>query len=111
MSHVSPGWYSDPASPPHAQPWLRWWDGATWTSHVAPVPAVPSATASAPAGPTSADGVPLAGWGWRALAYLLDGLIIAVPNTLATLPAQIDLQRKLQDLNRDLEISSRTGRP
>ena len=54
----------------------------------------------APVGPTTQDGVPLAGWGWRVLAYLLDGLIIAVPNALATLPAQIDLQRKTNELTR-----------
>ena len=119
MSQVAPGWYADPAAPPHGVPVLRWWDGSTWTPHVLPAHPVypaqggfaPAPVPVRPAGPTTADGVPLASWGWRALAYLLDAAIIAVPNALATLPVQLDLQRKLQDLNRDLELSSTTGRP
>lgn len=30
----APGWYRDPNDAAH----LRWWDGAAWTSHVAPAP-------------------------------------------------------------------------
>jgi uncharacterized RDD family membrane protein YckC len=113
MTQVAPGWYADPAAPPHGAPALRWWDGFTWTAHVQPVrfpPAGPTAP-FAPAGPTTVDGVPLASWGWRVLAYLLDTAILSVPNALVTLPAQLVLQRRLQDLNRDLELSSTTGRP
>ena len=29
---MQPGWYPDP----WAQGWLRWWDGQTWSPHVAP---------------------------------------------------------------------------
>lgn len=48
-----PGWYRDPSGTA-AQ--LRWWDGATWTDHVAPDPAetAPPPTA-APVGATAGD--------------------------------------------------------
>src|SRR4051812_14382151 len=105
MSQVSPGWYVDPAAPSAGVPPLRWWDGYTWTQHVAPAAPV----SFAPVGPTTDDGVPLASWGWRVLAYLLDALIIAVPNAVATLPAQIDLQRETKALTRQLDASTASG--
>jgi uncharacterized RDD family membrane protein YckC len=107
MTSVPPGWYADPAAPPHAQAWLRWWDGFAWTGHVAPG----AARRSGDSAPTTADGVPLAGWGWRVLAYLLDVVIVALPNALVTLPAQLDLQRKLQTLTRELDATSTNGQP
>lgn len=56
--------------------------------------AYPGAAAPAVAGPQTADGVPLAGWGWRLLSGLIDliivsivGSVLALPVTLQSLPA------------------------
>ena len=118
MSPVPPGWYADPAAGPA---WLRWWDGFRWTDHVAPAaaptaPAAPSAPAApapsrtaAPTGPTTPDGVPLAGWWWRVLAYFVDGVVVAIPNAILTLPAQIGMQRQMQELMRELQSDSANG--
>lgn len=43
MPVSAPGWYPDPQDPRQA----RWWDGATWTAHVA----APGGVGPAPAGP------------------------------------------------------------
>lgn len=54
----------------------------------------PGGAAAAAAGPQTADGVPLAGWGWRFLAGLIDlvlvsivGSVLALPVSLRSLPA------------------------
>lgn len=44
-----PGWYSDPSNPPH----LRYWDGVSWTQHVATVP-----SAQGPAQSSGRDRLP-----------------------------------------------------
>jgi uncharacterized RDD family membrane protein YckC len=104
------GWYDDPQDPSQ----IRYWDGAAWSSHVSAKAAPPQhdqayggqapayggqapayggrgvgqvgqqpgAWAFSPA--TTPDGVPLAGWGSRAAARLLDGLfssLLALPLT------------------------------
>jgi len=47
------GWYADPTDPSRT----RWWDGAQWTEHTAPLPAsapaAPAAAAPAPAAPAA----------------------------------------------------------
>lgn len=106
MTDVPPGWYADPAAPPSGPVWWRWWDGTRWTDHVAPGHQGPVER-----GPTTADGVPLAGWWWRVLAYLVDVLVLAIPNVVLTLPAQLDLQRQMQELTRELEDDSAAGTP
>lgn len=58
------GWYLDPEDPT----FLRWWDGAQWTSHRRPTPS------SDPALPAP----PLAGFWRRAAASVIDWLVTAV---------------------------------
>lgn len=80
-----PGWYPDPQPPPGVPPAQRWWDGAAWTEHLAP--AAPVAQPSPYAGPaTTPDGEPLAGWGRRLGAYLLDALILLPFMLIASIP-------------------------
>ncbi len=107
MTQVPPGWYADPAAPPTGPPWLRWWDGYGWSSHVAPHD--PAAVATP--GPTTPDGVPLSGWWWRVLAYVIDAFVLGIPNAVLSLPAQLSMQRELQDTLRELETRSSAGRP
>lgn len=103
MSSAPPGWYPDPnPSTSGAPPVRRWWDGVQWTSHVEPAYVAPHRVAyaapptsyGAPA-PTTPDGEPLAGWWWRVLAALIDGIVLGVVAGLASLPAQIAVQREL----------------
>lgn len=43
-SHLpAAGWYADPTDPSAT----RWWDGHTWTAHVAPVPVLPAVGSAA----------------------------------------------------------------
>jgi uncharacterized RDD family membrane protein YckC len=43
------------------------------------------------AGPATDDGVPLAGWWWRVLARLVDGLVVVALATVASRPAMGEL--------------------
>ncbi|MDH2416041.1 RDD family protein [Nocardioides sp. CER19] len=124
MTQTSPpGWHPDPAGPtPGQPPLLRWWDGTAWTEHLTPAypPGQPFGQpfgqtstqpfvqpfvqpyAAAP-GPTTPDGEPLAGWWRRALAYLLDGVVVGIAGNLVSLPAQADLQRDVRDLSEEMQ--------
>jgi uncharacterized RDD family membrane protein YckC len=63
----APGWYPDPTTPGQ----LRYWDGSAWTEHRAPaVASTPTPAVAAP---------PLAGFGARFGAALIDGLVVALP--------------------------------
>jgi len=46
----------------------------------------------------TADGVRLAGWGWRALAALLDGLLTSILVSAATFPIYLATVPKLNDI-------------
>jgi len=88
VTQAPAGWYPDPDPNLRA---LRYWDGTAWTAHTAPV--TPQAT---PTGPTTPDGEPLAGWWWRALAFVIDTVIVGVVSSIASIPAQIQVQRDLE---------------
>ncbi len=110
--HAAPsGWYPDPLD----LALERYWDGWQWSrnTRVAEAPVRPGQPthpyAAAPVGSphagapgpyggagqvalgarpvvTTADGVPLAGWWWRALAGLVDALLVGVVSGLLALP-------------------------
>lgn len=98
MSDAPAGWYPDP-TPPTAAAGLRYWDGQAWTAHVAPASLPTAPPAYVPQGPTTPDGVPLAGYGQRVLAQLIDLVVIVVPSLLLSLPGQVEQQRRLQELS------------
>ena len=108
MSNPQPGWYPDPADAARQ----RYWAGDAWTAETrdtdAAKPADPYAAYAGakspdpsglpayappplPAGatvphqgtdPTTADGVPLAGWWWRVLAAIIDSLALGVVGSM-----------------------------
>lgn len=99
---AAPGWYPDPSGP-YGQ--LRYFDGYQWTENraAAPLAAAPYGAQPPPA-KTTPDGRPLAGWGIRLAAHLIDGLalgVISVPITLAilipVLNDQVDRMQQWQD--------------
>lgn len=47
--------------------------------------------------PTTDDGVPLAGWWWRALAIVIDALIVGVSTSILLLPIYLRLANTLGD--------------
>lgn len=106
MSDAPAGWYPDP-TPATAAPSLRYWDGQAWTAHVAPgtQPATHAAYALQQ-GPTTPDGVPLAGWGIRLAAYLIDLVPIWLVSTVLSIPAQLAMQ---DDIDRLTEQLAETG--
>jgi uncharacterized RDD family membrane protein YckC len=108
MTQIPAGWYPDPApTAPGQSPSQRYWDGQTWTEHVFPGPTyAPAYAAATRPGPTTPDGVPLAGWWQRVGAYLLDGLIVGVVSSLVTLPLQLRMQ---DDLNALLDRYTAVG--
>jgi uncharacterized RDD family membrane protein YckC len=102
--HAAPGgWYADPVDPARE----RYWDGWQWSRNTrqrdatpyappprgGPPPGYPAQAgypvqASYPSHPTAttADGVRLAGWWWRALAAVLDNVITSLIVTLIAFP-------------------------
>jgi uncharacterized RDD family membrane protein YckC len=54
-------------------------------------------------GPTTPDGVRLAGWWHRVGATLLDGLFASIVTIAFTVPAQISIQDRTDDLDRELQ--------
>jgi uncharacterized RDD family membrane protein YckC len=105
--HAAPsGWYPDPVNTAQE----RYWDGWQWSRNTRPGAGAPSAGhgqaphapypqpnptrpvgyATARAGSvqatTTADGVPLASWWWRALAVLIDEMIAAAIVAVITFP-------------------------
>lgn len=59
--------------------------------------------ANQPTGPTTPDGVPLAGWWARVAAHILDLLIVGIVGSLITLPSQISMNSRMNELAVHLE--------
>ena len=108
MSHP-PGWYADPQSPPGLAPGVRWWDGQRWTDHAHPAvhatvpPAAPSSKFSTP------DGEPLAGWGIRFGAYIIDAVIVSAVAAIIGAPFVAKIVNAYGDLFRDSIHAAETG--
>jgi uncharacterized RDD family membrane protein YckC len=103
VTQIQPGWYPDPSSP---QSHLRYWDGRAWTEHVhaqqpqyaGPQQPYYAAQQPHPADPTTPDGVPLSGWWRRVGAFLIDSVLISMVASILTLPQQLEMQRRMNDL-------------
>ena len=110
--HAAPGgWYPDPLDGSRERYWDGWqWSRNTRESAVPPAyrqgpPGYQSGYQAVPqvAGPVpgvgrqqhsaTADGVPLAGWWWRALAGLVDALLVGIVSGLLTLPFYTEIVR------------------
>jgi len=59
----------------------------------------------------TADGVPLAGWWWRVLAALLDGLLVGILSTVASLPLLLPLFDRLSRYFAEVTEAARQGLP
>jgi len=85
---------------------VRYWDGHQWTEHVQPsetrpmygAPPVRPAGLQPAAGPTTPDGVPLAGWWQRVAAFLIDSVVLSIASSIITLPLQLGAERRMQDV-------------
>jgi uncharacterized RDD family membrane protein YckC len=76
--------------------------GGGWAQHGAP----PATSLALRATPTTSDGVPLASWGMRALARIIDGLVVSVVALAVTFPTVADVVRTAWD---DAERTAQTG--
>ena len=70
----------------------------------------------APAGyptqqPTTADGVPLAGWWWRFLAVVIDAIVVSMVSSVVTLPWQARLNALFGGWAEELVVALQTGSP
>ena len=108
MSHP-PGWYADPQSPPGFAPGVRWWDGQKWTDA-----SYPAVRATVPPGASSSrestpDGEPLAGWGIRFGAYLIDAILVSIVAAIVAAPFVAKIVDAYGDLFRETIRASETG--
>ena len=99
MTQAPAGWHPDPWLPgtPGA---LRWWDGTQWTGHTSfrPLPAAyPVYGPPAKPAPFTPDGQPLAEWGYRAVAAIIDSLILNLITLAIWLPAVLSQLDDLRD--------------
>jgi uncharacterized RDD family membrane protein YckC len=72
--------------------------------------AYPAPNAARPV-PTTEDGVPLAGWWWRALAVVIDAVIVGVSTSLLLLPIYLRLASTLGDYFRATVEAAQRGQP
>ncbi|MGK0540095.1 RDD family protein [Propionimicrobium lymphophilum] len=112
------GWYPDPAGSTQE----RYWDGNSWTNNLRPTyvsqqnqpqtgygyTSYPQVAASG--GPTTADGVPLAGWWSRVGASIIDGFILGFALNILLIPFSMGMgpgfARWLEDVDTSLNTPS-----
>ena len=137
--HAAPGgWYPDPVDAAQERYWDGWqWSRNTRpreggrragqpSLRQAGTAASPGESSAAPAdgrdrgapygsvvtarpGPRTSDGVPLAGWGWRALAVVIDNMILSTITAIALGPIYLRLVRALSEIFRNAVQAARTG--
>ncbi len=119
------GWYPDPQPPaPGTPPQQRYWDGGTWTQHVAPIAqptdapqaaggygTQPTQYAAGPAAPTTPDGVRLAGWWHRVGAAVIDGLLLSVIVVILAYPFIQDVVSAFGDFFDQAMTAAENGSP
>ncbi len=112
--HAAPsGWYPDPANGARE----RYWDGWQWSRNTRPRahPAPPQMGPYRPGPPRAvartADGVPLAGWWWRALAILIDYLILASVAGILLAPVYLRFIRAMSGAVAAATRAAQTGQP
>jgi uncharacterized RDD family membrane protein YckC len=112
--HAAPsGWYPDPASAAQE----RYWDGWQWSrntrprAHSTPQPVSPYRPSPSRATVRTADGVPLAGWWWRALAVIIDSLILAVVGAILLAPIYLRFIRAMSEAIAAAARAARAGQP
>ena len=95
MTQAPAGWHPDPWFPgsPGA---LRYWDGGSWTGHTTYLPPITVAPRPQQA-TTTPDGQPLATWGERAAAAVIDGVILNVLLLAVWVPAAISQADEIRD--------------
>jgi uncharacterized RDD family membrane protein YckC len=108
MTQTPAGWYADPAAPPGAVPFQRYWDGQSWTEHLA-APAYPQAMPALPK--TTPDGQRLAGWWSRVLASLLDSLISLPIVLMLSIPLWGRVISVFRDFFDEMDRAQREGAP
>jgi uncharacterized RDD family membrane protein YckC len=102
----------EPRSSDHPiDPYLRRQGGAHEQARGLTYPTAPPSARSTsmggrPVAPTTADGVPLASWGIRALARIIDGIIVTVVSLAATFPTVTDM---VSTAWQEAERAARTG--
>jgi uncharacterized RDD family membrane protein YckC len=125
--HAAPGgWYPDPANTAQE----RYWDGWQWSRNIRPrdqllpgqradprgypqdrrvggYPPVDSRTQA----PRTADGVPLAGWWWRVLSSVIDGLILSTISAIVLAPIYLRLVRQMSDAFAAIVRAAQAGQP
>lgn len=115
MTSPPPGWYTDPQVPSQ----MRWWDGSGWTSDVyerveplggylteSPRVAQQQQQVRPGQSTTTDDGVPLASWGRRAGARVIDTAITVPVSLVLCLPVVTDLVAHLGDVMSQQESAS-----
>ncbi len=128
--HAAPsGWYPDPVDSRTE----RYWDGWQWSRNTrpfngpvrqpsqpagypAPVPGgawprnQPTQTPSGQANFTE-DRVPLARWGWRLLAVVVDTVLVGIVVTLLSIPIYLRMLGPFRDYISKILEAARTGQP
>ena len=112
--HAAPsGWYPDPAN--GAQE--RYWDGWQWSrntrprAHSAPPRISPYQSGPPQAGARTADGAPLAGWWWRALAIVIDNVILGAVGAIVLAPIYLRFLRAMSEAIAGAARAAQAGQP